>query len=550
MGSVSGNLVDPVKRKTYGARVVWSDDGVITAVEPVGDAGPGYILPGFVDSHVHIESSMLPPAAFARVAVLHGSLAAVADPHEIANVLGRRGVMWMIEQARQTPFVFGFGVPSCVPSTPFETSGAALGVADVEGLLALPEITHLSEVMDVPAVLRGDPGMKAKLDAARRAGKPIDGHAPGLSGESLLRYAGAGISTDHECVSLEDARNKLAAGMSVQIRHGSAAPLLETLLQLVGQRPRSCMFCSDDKHPDDLLKHHINYIVAQAFRNGIPIEDIVQAATVNPVRHYHLPLGLLQAGDPADFQIVDDFSICVPRSVWLRGKCVMRDGVSFLPGARPTIENCFEARPVAPADFRVPAPAGRGGEARVIGVQDGMILTRRCSEEPLCVNGEVVSDTGRDILKIAVVNRYRAGVPPAVGLVNGFGLVRGAIASSVSHDSHNIIAVGATDAALAAAVNAVILRRGGLAVADDNSRVAASLPLPIAGLMSDRPAVEVASRYEDCDTLAKMLGSQLSAPFMTLSFLALPVIPELRITDKGLFDGKAFRQVPLFGDPA
>lgn len=546
--SISGTLVDPVQQATFGARLCLSENGTIASIIPEDSPDPVYILPGFVDAHVHIESSMLTPAAFARAAVVHGTVAAVADPHEIANVLGAEGVELMLSLAQQTPFVFGFGVPSCVPATPFETAGAELGPDEVTRLLKLPGITHLAEMMNVPGVLGRDPAVLAKLAAARSLGKPIDGHAPGLTGEPLKAYAAQGITTDHESLTFEEAREKIKAGIKLQIRYGSAARQFETFIPLLARYPDMCMFCSDDKHPDDLLADHINHIAATAYRKGISVHAILQAACVNPVRHYKLPVGLLQVGDPADFMLLEDLTTFKPHEVWLRGQCVARDGQSLLPLGEPCARNRFDARIIQTEALRVPVP-GTNVPARVIGVWDGQLVTDSLAEMLTVSNGQAVSDPARDLIKLVVCNRY-APAQPVVAFVKGFGLTRGAIASSVAHDSHHIIAAGATDEALAVAINEVVMNRGGLAVADNNHKVLASFPLPLAGLMSLDPAEQVARAYSDCDRLAKILGSRLTAPFMTLSFLALPVIPALKLTDKGLFDGQTFQHVPLFKDRA
>lgn len=546
--SVSGQMLSQDGDHLIGVRISVSREGRIAAIDEVNDPDPGYIFPGFVDAHVHLESSMLTPAQFARVAVRHGTLAAVADPHEIANVLGEEGVRLMIELTRQTPFVFGIGAPSCVPATPFETSGAVLDAKAVERILQWREVTHLSEVMDYPGVIRKDPELMAKIGAAIRLGKPVDGHAPGLGGKSLRAYVAAGVSTDHECLSFDEALEKTRNGMNILIRDGSAARLVEGLIPLLSRYPSRCMFCSDDAHPNDLFAKHINRMVALAYHRGVSLQTIILAASVNPVQHYHLPLGLLHVGDTADFQVVSDLNSFEPRQVWLRGRSVWQDGESLLPeGDVSGIHaNRFDAATVTVDDLRVPEEPGMN-TIRVIGLLDGGILTKDLHLPPAVKDGELVPDLDRDLLKIVVCNRYKPE-KPAVAFVSGFGLVRGAIATSVSHDSHNIIAVGANDEAIATAINQLVLMRGGLTVVDSNRKVITSLPLPIAGLISDRPASFVARQYEDCDKLAKMFGSKLHAPFMTLSFLALPVVPELKMTDRGLFDPKTFQHVGLAAD--
>jgi adenine deaminase len=542
MQILSGTIIDPIARKTFGARLVISDTGHIQQIEPEMNPDPGYLLPGFVDSHVHIESSMLTPAAFAQAAIRQGTLAAVADPHEIANVLGKDGVILMIELARQTPFVFGFGAPSCVPATPFETSGATLDAAGVEQLMQLPEITHLSEVMNYPGILNNDSVLCQKIACAQRVGKPIDGHAPLLTGEGLRKYVSSAITTDHECVTVDEAREKIALGMTVQIRHGSAARLNDSFLPLIAEYPEQCMFCSDDIHPDDLLLSYINVIASRALAAGISIYNVLWASSVNPVRHYKLPIGLLQAGDSADFQRVDDLTRLMPTEVWLRGKCVFKNGQCDLPRGNPIVLNHFEAQPVTPSAFEVFAqPLDL---LRVIQVHDGQLITHALRMTPLLSHDQAVADISRDVLYIAVINRYQSA-KPAVGFIQGFGLQCGAIASSVAHDSHNIVAVGVTLHVLASAVNQVIANKGGLAVVDADGTALATLPLPIAGLISSEDAETVAHAYCACDTAAKVLGCTLHAPFMTLSFMALPVIPELKLTDRGLFDVTTFTHVPL-----
>lgn len=546
MNTFFGTILDPVNRRVLrGALHV--DNGRIASIEterdldpatPPGKLEPPFLLPGFVDAHVHVESSMLTPAAFAKAALRQGTLAAVADPHEIANVLGIAGPRAMMDLAEGVPFVFGFGASPCVPSTPFETTGGALGPNEVAALLADPRVTHLSEVMNVPGVLNGDPALFAKIDAARRAGKPIDGHAPLLSGAGLRRYAAAGITTDHECETEADAREKLAAGILVQLREGSAARNLDALLPVLRTDASRCLFCADDKHPDDLLRGHINRMAAKALRAGVPLLDVLLAACVNAVRHYRLPLGLLQSGDSADFLIVESLDDFAPRAVFLHGEERLETYVPApLPPPPTAWPNNFHALPVAPGDFTF-----RAASLPVIGVTDGILGTERLPETATAPYAPGAPASGRDpaVCKLVVLNRYEAGAAPAVALARGIGVLRGAIATSVAHDAHDIIAAGSSDAATAAALNAVIATKGGLAVADANGHILASLPLPFGGLMGGGTAEEMAAGYARCQEAAHTIGTALAAPFMTLSFLSLAVIPHLRLTDKGLFDVDKF----------
>ncbi len=537
--TISGNIVDVCNQRIFPGSLVVRD-GRIAAVHEEHTTQRTYLLPGFVDAHVHIESSMLPPAEFARAAVRHGTVATVSDPHEIANVLGVPGIQFMLDDSARSPCKIAFGAPSCVPATPFETAGAALELAEIDALLALPDVRCLSEMMNYPAVIQRDPRVMAFLAAARRHGKPVDGHAPGIRGEALRAYIDAGITTDHEVTTLEEARERIALGMCVLIREGSAARDSAELLPLIAESPAACMFCSDDLHPDDLLRGHIDRQVRAACRQGIDVMRVLRCACVNPVRHYGLDVGLLRPGDAADFIEVNNLEAFQVLSTYLGGQCVARDGESLLPHMPIAPINAFAAHPCAPSDFAV-TPAG--SRMRVITVADRQLLTGMDCRLPVVRGGHAVADSRRDLLKVVVINRYRPA-PPAVGFVAGIGLRRGAFASSVAHDSHNIVAVGASEGALCAAVNAVIAMRGGLAVADGH-RVE-TLPLPLAGLMSDDAYPVVARRYAELDGRVKALGSALQAPFMTLSFLALLVIPRLKIGDRGLFDGETFSPVNLF----
>jgi len=539
-GMLEINYVSLAERRIFTARLTWAQGRITKILEQgVEDPRLDYILPGFIDAHVHIESAMLPPAEFARLAVCHGTLAVVADPHEIANVLGVPGVQFMIANARKSPFHAFFGAPSCVPATPFETAGGELGCDQIEQLFNEPEVCCLSEMMNYPGVLAGAPDVMAKIDLARRLGYPVDGHAPGLLGAEAAAYVRAGISTDHECFSLQEARDKIAAGMQVLIREGSAARNFDTLHPLISESPGQVMFCSDDKHPDDLLQGHINEMVRRAVAAGHDLFDVLSCACSNPIDHYRLPLGLLRPGDPMDGLVVPDLTSFAPSRVWLAGSVVAEQGQPRLPRSAVEQVNLFDARRISPADLSLPAAAG---PVRVIGVEDGSLVTQERWLQPRQEAGCLVADTARDLLLICVVNRYRPE-PPAVALVQGFGLRQGAIASSVAHDSHNIICVGADPASICQAVNRVIDHRGGVAVAAAGQ--VDILPLPIAGIMSDQDGAWVATEYACLDRQARDLGSALSAPFMTLSFMALLVIPALKLSDQGLFDGRSFSFVGL-----
>lgn len=519
-------------------------DGRIVSMEPTGattpDATLPYALPGFVDAHVHVESSLLVPAEFARLAVVHGTVATVSDPHEIGNVLGVAGVEYMLASAEQVPFKFCFGAPSCVPATTFETAGATITPQDIEQLFQNPKIGYLAEMMNWPGVLHRDAEVMEKIRLAQQYGRPVDGHAPGLRGNDARQYAAAGISTDHECFTAEEALDKLAVGMKILIREGSAARNFEALIDLLPEHYEHLMFCSDDKHPDTLVLGHINQLVQRAVARGQDVLQVLRVACRNPVEHYNLPVGLLRAGDPADFIVVDDLTNFRVRQTYLDGVLVAEDGLTLIPSVPCPVVNQFHAQHLSPADFAVPAP-GDVATARVIECFDGQLITARHDLPATVENGQVVADVPQDILKLTVVNRYQAA-PPAVAFIQGFGLKKGALASSVGHDSHNITAVGCDDDSLARAVNLVMEARGGLAaVGPDGQELI--LPLPVAGLMSDRDGYYAAEAYAAVDALAKQLGSGLQAPFMTLSFMALLVIPSLKLSDKGLFDGEAFRFV-------
>ncbi len=546
--TLSAHLVDLHQRRIYPAEVTL-DGGRIRQIREIASVpeNSGFILPGFVDAHVHIESSMLPPTEFARMAVVHGTVATVSDPHEIANVLGNEGVAFMLDDAARSPLKFCFGAPSCVPATSFETAGAILNAADVEKLLQNPAIGYLSEMMNFPGVLHGDPEVLAKIAAAQRIEKPVDGHAPGLRGEDARRYFAAGITTDHECFTYEEGREKAQLGVKILIREGSAARNFEALWPLLQAFPQQVMFCSDDKHPDDLVQGHINQLVSRALAHGCELFDTLRAACIHPVEHYRLPVGLLREGDPADFVRVADLRDFKVLETWIDGEKVAENGVTLLPRLSVDAPNQFLAKLRQAVDFQVRTKLPESLEfsesstnCRVIKVFDGEIVTGEDEALVHKMDGQLLPDLSQDLLYIAVLNRYAPHAKPALGFVRGFGLKRGALASSVAHDSHNIVAVGTSDEALAAAVNAVIASKGGIAATDGLGDVR-TLPLPIAGLMSQSDGWQLAKDYSRLDGWVKSeLGCGLRAPFMSLSFLALPVIPKLKMTDRGLFDVEIF----------
>jgi adenine deaminase len=547
---LSVNLVD-IPARTVCPVALRVAAGRVVAIEPVvGASGPDpalpYALPGFVDAHVHVESSLLVPTEFARLALAHGTVATVSDPHEIGNVLGVAGVQYMLDNAAASPFKFCFGAPSCVPATPFETAGAEITAADIEQLFQNPKIGYLAEMMNWPGVLNRDPGVLEKIELAHRYGRPVDGHAPGLQGDDAERYASAGISTDHECFTATEARDKLAAGMKILIREGSAARNFDALIELLPQHYEQLMFCSDDKHPDTLLLGHINQLVQRAVALGYSVFDVLQVACLNPVAHYNLPVGQLRTDDPADFILVKDLTDFQVLQTYIDGELVAENGQCLLPATPAALANNFHARPIEAAALALPAGPGLASQLfPVIECFDGQLITARRELTLPVTGGQLQPDPNQDILKLVVLNRYAPDAVPAVAFIKGFGLKEGALASSVGHDSHNITAVGCDDESLARAINLVVQAQGGLA-AVGTAGAAHVLPLPVAGLMSDQPGPAVAAAYSALDHFAKAdLGSGLQAPFMTLSFMALLVIPSLKLSDKGLFDGEKFEFVEV-----
>lgn len=535
--SVSGNIVDIKARKISWGTVYICDTKIekIILEEKVKEGEP-YILPGFIDSHVHIESSMLVPSEFAKLAVVHGTVGTISDPHEIANVCGMNGVHYMIENSKTVPFKCTFGAPSCVPATLFETAGASIDVADVEALLQLPEIKYLSEMMNFPGVLNNDSEVMAKIAAAKKYKKPVDGHAPGLRGELAKKYIEAGISTDHECFTAEEALDKLKSGMKILIREGSAAKNFEALIDLMHDHADMMMFCSDDKHPDSLAAGHINQLCARAITKGIDIFKVLTAACINPVEHYKMEVGLLQPNDFADFIITKDLIHFEVLSTYIDGQKVAENGHSLIDPSTAEIINRFNCSEKKSMDFEVKYQNEK--EICVIEALDGQLITNKLATAPNVKNNLIVTDVENDILKIVVVNRYH-DAPIAKAFIKNIGIKKGALASSVAHDSHNIVAVGVDDDSICKSVNAVIKCGGGISAVNDND--VKVLELPVAGLMSTSNGYKVAEAYTEIDTFSKeILGSNLSAPFMTLSFMALLVIPHVKLSDKGLFDGDAF----------
>ncbi|TMI91933.1 MAG: adenine deaminase [Bacteroidetes bacterium] len=583
MSTITGKLVDIHQKKIYAAEIS-VENGKIKSIKenptgippiensvsstgeagaavppPLGELEGAYILPGFIDAHVHIESSMLVPSEFARLAVIHGTVATVSDPHEIANVCGIEGVEFMIRNGKTVPFKFHFGAPSCVPATRFETAGASLDSDAVRKLLQSDDIYYLSEMMNFPGVLNEDEEVMKKIAAAHHLLKPVDGHAPGLRGDDAKKYIAAGITTDHECFSKEEALDKLQNGMKIIIREGSAAKNFEALIDLLHEYPNQMMFCSDDKHPDSLVEGHINQLCSRAVARGIDLFKVLRAACVNPVHHYKMKVGLLREGDAADLIVVNDLKNFGVLQTYINGELVAENGKSIpesfrYKGQGRKLINNFSCNKKNIKDFEVKGISDQGKsisnsrwsddkntlQAIAIEALDGQLITNKTSFKPVLEKGSVMSDTDQDILKIVVVNRYK-DAPVAKAFIKNFGLKAGALASSVAHDSHNIVAVGVDDENICEAVNMVIEHKGGVSFVSDDTQMI--VPLPVAGLMSDADGYKVAEQYSLIDKAAKYAGCTLSAPFMTLSFMALLVIPHLKLSDLGLFDGDKFELV-------
>lgn len=536
---ISGQIVDIVNSRIFKGTVFVENGKIINIIEDDNN-NEQIIMPGLVDSHIHIESSLLVPTEFARLAVTHGTVATVSDPHEIANVLGIDGVKYMIETSKKSPMKFYFGAPSCVPATSFETSGAILDSKAVDELLSMNDIKYLGEMMNYPGVIFNDNEVVKKIESAKRHNKPIDGHAPLLSGDDLIKYCKSGITTDHECSNLQEAREKVALGMTIQIREGSAAKNFNALIPLIEEAPEKIMFCSDDMHPHELINGHINILVKKSISLGYNILDILKAATLTPVKHYNLEVGLLQKNDPADFIIIDNFNDFNILKTYIDGKLVAENNKSLIPETAVNAINNFEAEKVNTDDFKI---FDKGKNIKIINAISGEILTEKIIGRPKSIDNYLVSDIDNDILKIAVINRYEKK-KISLGFIKNFGLIKGAIASSVAHDSHNIVVIGCSDEEMAHAANMIINTKGGLAAWSHDKNIC--VPLPIAGLMTNNDGKKIAADYQALVTLSKEFGSELNDPFMTMGFMSLLVIPKLKLSDKGLFDCEKFEFTTLF----
>jgi len=530
---IKANYIDIINQKIFAAAIT-IEDAKIVAVKAIDDEVEDYILPGFIDAHIHIESSMVLPSEFAKIAVLHGTVATVSDPHEIANVMGIDGVNYMIENSKTVPFNFFFGAPSCVPATIFETAGASIDAVDIEKLMQSNDIWYLAEVMNYPAVIHRDEQIMKKVNAAHQVNKPVDGHAPGITGNNLQQYISAGISTDHECFTYEEGLEKLKLGMKVIIREGSAAKNFDALISLLSHYPKQMMFCSDDKHPDDLLVGHINELVKRSLALGFDLYDVLYAACILPVKHYKLSVGLLQENDDADFIVVNNLQEFKVKQTFIKGICVAQNNSTNIHTKPFRIINQFNCEPIKAEQLALKANTSK---IKIIEAYNRQLITGCIEDFVPILHGYLQTDIGKDILKIVVVNRYFKATP-AVAFIKNFGLTDGAIASCIAHDSHNIVAVGVDDESIALAINMIIENKGGISIAHQLGKDV--LPLPVAGIMSDKSVEEVAAGYQSLHFKAKELGCKLDAPFMSLSFMALLVIPSLKLSDKGLFDGINF----------
>ncbi|WP_417903360.1 adenine deaminase [Borreliella burgdorferi] len=538
---IEANYIDIFNKEIYPASIAIAN-GHIASIEKINATLDEYVLPGFIDAHIHIESSFLIPSNFAHLVVAHGTVATISDPHEIANVNGIDGINFMINNSKKTEFKFFFGAPSCVPalSQEFETSGYVLNDKDIDELMKLDDIYYLAEVMDFKGVINKDIEIINKINSALKRNKVVDGHAPGLSPNLTLKHASSGISTDHECLTIEDARYKLSLGMKILIREGSAAKNFESLHPLISECSKkycdSLMFCFDDAHPNDILNGHINLIVARAIKHGHDFFDVLKIACINPVLHYKIPVGLLRIGDPADFIITKDIKTFKINKTYINGKLVFNDGISLIPLINEIPINNFNCSKKSISDFKF---STKNKMIPVIKCISNQIITHKTMIDSNLLAPDFQSNIAEDILKIAIINRYKDNSKISIGFIKNFGIRNGAIGSTVAHDSHNIILVGSNDEYLCKAANTIIQNKGGLCALNNEKTII--MELPISGLMSTLSAERVASQYIKLNDFCKnVLGSRLDDPLITLSFMSLTVVPHLKINDKGLFDVDSF----------
>ena len=537
--TISGNIVDVINKKIFPGKILVKD-GKIVKISLTRNTQKVFIIPGLIDSHIHIESSMLVPSEFSRLAVRHGTIAAVSDPHEITNVLGIEGIKFMLLNGGKVPFKFYFGVPSCVPATNFETTGGKLDEKEIEELFLNYKFKYLAEVMNFQGVINDDENIIAKIKIAKKYNRQIDGHAPGLTGKNLKKYVSQGITTDHECTSIEEGREKILRGMNILIREGSAAKNFNDLIPLIKEYPSKIMLCTDDLHPDDLENGHINRLIKKGVDMGYDLFDMLRAATLNPSVHYKLNTGILKENDPADFVIINSFEDFSIIATYIEGEKVYENGKTKI--ARVIVENrnVFNCDKITIKQLEVPA---KSDKIKVIEAFDGQLYTKELITLATIKDGKVISNIKNDILKIVVYNRYNKS-NPAVSFIKGFRLKKGAIASTIAHDSHNIIAVGVKDIDIANAINRIIEIRGGILLT--NGSKFEEIQLSVAGLLTYKDGLQIAKEYREMNNKVKLLGSSLRAPFMTLSFMALLVIPELKLSDKGLFDVRKFNFTDLY----
>lgn len=556
---IRGNILNVFTDEIYPAEIE-IENGIIKCVKKIKGDFQGIMVPGLIDAHIHIESSMLTPSFFAQAAVPHGTTAIVADPHEIANVMGLDGINLMLKDAKNIPLRIFFTAPSCVPATSFETSGAIIGPDEIDILMKKEEVVALGELMNFPGVINEDDLVIEKIQIAHHHKKPVDGHAPLLSGAELCKYVSKGISTDHECISMAEAREKKELGMKIMIREGSSAKNLEDLISLGGE-----FLVSDDIHPGDLSQGHMDHIIKKAIICGLDPIEAVKMVTINPSNHYSLNMGAISPGREANLIMVDDLENFNVKKVYIGGELVAKNKTALFNPTHISSGNTIFLEKTKPSDFTIPL-SGNEVMVRTIDVLDEQLITSESEAIMQITNKEIVADVEQDILKIAVIERYGKSISKistknkqfsqlsknevilgnnnkkmALAFVRGFGIKEGAFASSVAHDSHNVIVVGTDSNYMARAVNILIENNGGLVAVSKNSQK--SLKLPIAGLMASESAEIISSKLEDLHSMAGEMGCSLKSPFMTMSFLALLVIPNLKISDKGLFDVSKFEFV-------